>query len=195
MYKMLLKPFFDRIVALIALIILIPFFIIVSFSIKLDSKGPIFFLQERLGRNGRVFKMIKFRSMKKNSVPVGSQKVFENDIRITRVGGFIRKTSVDELPQLINILIGDMSFIGPRPPVPSFPKVFDEYNEYEKQRFLVKPGLSGLVQIRHREINDWNINIPVDVEYVLNYGFLYDMKLFFRSFVVFFKTNDIYTRK
>lgn len=195
-YKFLIKPLFDWIIAIMAVIILLPLFIVVSLAIKIDSKGPVFFIQERLGRFGRVFRIYKFRSMRQNIIiPIGSVKVLETDPRITKVGKFIRKTSIDELPQLINILKGEMSFIGPRPPVTDFPKRYDQYNDFERIRFHVKPGLSGLVQIRHREINDWEINIPVDVEYVKSYSFHYDMKLFLSSLMVFFKTDNIYTRQ
>jgi lipopolysaccharide/colanic/teichoic acid biosynthesis glycosyltransferase len=196
MYKFLLKPILDWILSLTALIILSPVFALIAIAIKVDSKGPVFFTQERLGRNGRIFRIYKFRSMNQtNVVPVGSRKVFESDTRITTVGRFIRKTSLDELPQLFNILKGEMSFIGPRPPVTTFPKHYDEYTELERVRFLVKPGISGLVQVRQREINDWDLNIPVDIEYVNNYSFLYDVRLFTRSLLIFFRTDNIYTRE
>jgi lipopolysaccharide/colanic/teichoic acid biosynthesis glycosyltransferase len=122
-------------------------------------------------------------------------KLYENDPRITKIGRFIRKTSIDELPQLLNILKGDMSFIGPRPPVPHFPKKAEDYNEVECQRFLVKPGISGLAQVRCREIHDWDINIPIDIEYVHNYSFIYDLKLFFASLFFFFKSDNIYRKE
>lgn len=196
MYKGFIKPCFDFIMALIALIVLSPLLILVSLAVIAETGRPVFFLQERLGRYGRVFRIYKFRSMVLDIViPVGSQKVYESDSRITKVGRFIRKTSIDELPQLFNILKGEMSFIGPRPPVTYFPKPYKEYSDFEKRRFLVKPGLSGLAQIRQREINDWNINIPVDVEYVDNYGFFCDAKLFLKSLLVFLKTDNIYTSK
>jgi lipopolysaccharide/colanic/teichoic acid biosynthesis glycosyltransferase len=195
-YRSCLKHIIDWLFALLALVFLSPLFLVVSIAIKLDSKGPVFFMQERLGRNGKVFKIFKFRSMVRDmAIPVGSQKIFENDPKITRVGRIIRKTSIDELPQLINIIKGEMSFIGPRPPVTTYPKLFDEYTEFEKIRFLVKPGISGLVQVRCREINDWDINIPIDIEYVQNYSFIYDMKLFLRSLLVFFRTDNIYSRE
>jgi lipopolysaccharide/colanic/teichoic acid biosynthesis glycosyltransferase len=196
MYKSFVKPFSDRLFAILGLILLLPLFLIISLAIKIDSKGPVFFRQIRLGRHGRAFNIYKFRSMThNNSVPVGSIKVFQNDPRITRVGKFIRKTSIDEMPQLINILKGEMSFIGPRPPVTDYPKRYNEYNECEKIRFKVKPGLSGLVQVRQREINDWNINIPVDIEYVKNYSFRYDLDLFLRSLTIFFRTDNIYSKE
>jgi lipopolysaccharide/colanic/teichoic acid biosynthesis glycosyltransferase len=194
MYKSIFKPIFDWIIALIALIILSPLFLVVAIFVKVDSPGPVFFIQERLGKNGSVFKFFKFRSMTINQPLKESKgtKLYENDPRITKVGRFIRKTSIDELPQLINILKGDMSFIGPRPPVTYFPKRFEDYSEFEKQRFQVKPGISGLAQVRCREIHDWDINIPIDVEYVKNYSFTFDLNLFLSSLFFFFKTDNIY---
>jgi lipopolysaccharide/colanic/teichoic acid biosynthesis glycosyltransferase len=121
-------------------------------------------------------------------------KVYENDPRITRVGQFLRKTSLDEIPQLFNIIKGEMSFIGPRPPLPYFPKKYEDYTDFEKQRFMVKPGISGLVAVRCREIFDWDIIIPIDVEYVQNYNFLYDLKLFLASLLVFFRHDNVYRK-
>lgn len=182
-------------IAIVAITVLSPVFLLISFAIKIDSRGPVFFRQERLGLNGKVFRIIKFRSMKIDmDIPVGSVKVFESDSRITKVGKFIRKTSIDELPQLINILRGEMSFIGPRPPVTYFPKKYNDYDEFEKIRFKVKPGLSGLVQVRCRESNDWEVNIPIDVEYVNNISLVYDLKLFLKSLLIFFRTDNIYSK-
>jgi lipopolysaccharide/colanic/teichoic acid biosynthesis glycosyltransferase len=195
MYSLLIKPLLDFIAALIALMILLPLFILVAVIIKIESSGPAFFVQPRLGKHGKVFKIIKFRSMiTKQQAMHRSNKLFENDPRITRVGAFIRKTSIDELPQIFNILKGEMSFIGPRPPVVHFPKKYEEYNSFEKQRFSVKPGISGLAQIRCREIHDWDINIPIDVEYVQKCSFMFDLKLFLASFMVFLRTDNIYRK-
>ncbi len=197
MYKSFFKPSMDWLVALIALILLSPLFFFIAILIKVDSSGPVFFIQERLGKDGIVFKVFKFRSMTVNQ-PLNSpqgDKLFENDPRITKIGRIIRKTSIDELPQLINILKGDMSFIGPRPPVTHFPKKFVEYSDFEKQRFQVKPGISGLAQVRCREVHDWDINIPIDVEYVNNYSFMFDLKLFLSSLFFFFKTDNIYRKE
>lgn len=195
MYKNLIKPVLDWIIAICALIILSPLFLIIAVAIKMESKGPVFFIQKRLGLNGKVFKIIKFRSLYHNSKNiVDNTPFFEKDIRITKVGGIIRKTSLDELPQIINILKGEMSFIGPRPPVEYYPKKYSEYTAFEIKRFTVKPGLSGLVQVRNREINDWGHNIPIDIEYVENQSFLQDLKIFLISFVIIFKTENIYTK-
>jgi len=195
LYKSNLKPAIDWVIALVALVILSPLLILVSLAIKLDSKGPVFFMQDRLGLHGKVYRIFKFRSMVVITSGKTDNKLYKDDPRITKVGRFIRKTSIDELPQLINILAGDMSFIGPRPPVPHFPKRIEEYNSFEYQRFLVKPGISGLAAIRCREIHDWDINIPIDVEYVKNYSFTYDAKLFLASLLAFFKTNNIYRKE
>lgn len=192
----MIKPVLDWIIAIFALIILSPVFIIIAISIKIDSKGPVFFCQKRLGLNGEVFKIVKFRSLFNNSKNiVDKNPLFEKDIRITKVGGFLRKTSLDEIPQIFNILKGEMSFIGPRPPVEYYPRKYNEYPPFEKKRFSVKPGLSGLVQVRNRENNEWDHNIPIDIEYVENQSFLFDLKIFLISLFVFFKTDNIYTKK
>lgn len=194
MYRATIKRLLDTTISFLAMLFLFPILLFIGLLIKVDSKGPVFFRQERLGKNGIVFKVIKFRSMIVNQVKGLDNKLYEDDPNITRVGRFIRKTSLDELPQIINILKGEMSFIGPRPPVTYFPKKYEDYNDFEKQRFLVKPGISGLAQVRCREIHDWDINISIDVEYVQNYSFIYDMKLFLKSLFFFFKTDNIYRK-
>jgi len=196
MYRRFIKPFIDRLLAIIAVVLLLPVFIVISIAIKLDSKGPVFFRQARLGRNGKVFYIFKFRSMVNDQSSFRKPlKIYEDDPRITFTGSIIRKTSLDELPQLFNIVRGEMSFIGPRPPLTWFPKPFEDYSEFEKQRFSVKPGLSGLAQIRCREIHDWNVKIPIDVEYVNNLSLTYDTKIFLRSLLSFFKTDNVYSKK
>jgi len=193
-YKLYLKSVLDWLIAFISLISLFPLFVLTSLLIKLDSKGPVFFIQERLGKNGRVFKLYKYRSMVVNPIKQSDIKLYENDPRITTAGRFIRKTSIDELPQLINILKGEMSFIGPRPPLVYFPKKYDEYSSFEKQRFLMKPGISGLAQVRCREEHNWEVNIPIDVEYINTFSLKNDFRLFFISLSFFFKTDNIYRR-
>jgi len=193
MYTHFFKPLFDITLALIAIVILLPVFAIVAIAIRLDSPGSALFFQNRLGKNGVVFKICKFRSMR-NDVNFKTNETLATDPRITRIGHFIRKTSLDEIPQLFNIVKGDMSFIGPRPPVPTFPKQYEEYNDFEKKRFNVKPGISGLAAIRQREVHDWNLNIPVDVEYVEKISFKMDLKLFLSSLSAFFNTRNIYSK-
>jgi len=194
MYRFFIKPLSDFVLAFIALVLFSPVFFVLAVFIKLDSSGPVFFRQDRLGKNGKVFVIFKFRSMVDCAIEKGTGlSTFEGDPRITRMGAFLRKTSLDEIPQLINILLGDMSFIGPRPPVTYFPHKIEDYNDFELRRFQVKPGISGLAAIRCREIHDWNINIPIDVEYVENISLSLDFKLFMHSLLVFFKTDNIYS--
>ena len=196
MYKNIFKPVMDFFLSVIALILLSPVFLIVGLSIKINSKGPVFFRQERLGKNGHVFRIVKFRTMVDSAIEKGTGLItFENDPRITQVGTFLRKTSLDEIPQLINIIKGEMSLIGPRPPVTYYPYKFENYNDFEKKRFQVKPGISGLAAIRCREIHDWSINIPIDVEYVEKVSFYLDTKLFIQSLMSFVKTDNIYSKK
>jgi lipopolysaccharide/colanic/teichoic acid biosynthesis glycosyltransferase len=195
MYKNYLKSLFDICLAIFAVLLLMPLFIIISLAIKIESHGPVFFIQPRLGLNGSIFRIYKFRSMVTDQSSFQkTTKVYENDPRITRVGKFLRKTSLDEIPQLFNIIKGEMSFIGPRPPLPYFPKKYEDYTDFEKQRFIVKPGISGLAGVRCREIHDWEVNIPIDVEYVQNFNFIYDLKLFLASLLVFFKPDNVYRR-
>jgi undecaprenyl phosphate N,N'-diacetylbacillosamine 1-phosphate transferase len=189
---LLFKDISDRIVAIVAFLVLLPLFFIIAFGIKIDSKGSIFYFQNRLGKNGVPFKICKFRSMR-TDINFRTTETLATDPRITNFGKLLRKTSLDELPQLINIIKGEMSFIGPRPPLLTYPKNFCEYNEFERKRFNVKPGVSGLAAIKQREIHDWNLNIPVDVEYVENISFKLDLSLFMSSLFVFFKTNNIYS--
>lgn len=195
LYVDFIKPVFDFSISIIALILLSPLFLVVAIAIKLNSPGPVFFLQERLGQNGRIFKIVKFRSMRTDLSNYKFGEVLtENNPQITRTGKFLRKTSIDEIPQLINILKGEMSFIGPRPPVTFYPKKYEEYTDFEKQRFRVKPGISGLAAIKQREINDWSKNIPIDVEYVNKLNIWLDIRLFIVSLTAFFRTDNIYTK-
>lgn len=193
-YLEFVKPAFDTTFALLALLVLSPLFLIIALAVKLDSPGEIFYKQERIGKNGKPFKIYKFRSMYvRNNYKFG-EKLSENHDSITNTGRIIRKTSMDEIPQLINIIKGEMSFIGPRPPVTFYPKKYEDYTGFEKQRFNVKPGLSGLAAIKQREINDWSKNIPIDVEYVNKVCWRLDMELFLKSLLVFFKTDNIYSK-
>lgn len=194
MYKSFIKQLTDWLIAFFTLILFLPLFFAIAIAIRVDSNGPVFFMQDRLGKNGKVFKIFKFRSMSVTQVKPKDNKLYENDPRITAVGKFIRKTSIDELPQLFNILKGEMSFIGPRPPLTYYPKKYEEYNDFERQRFRVRPGISGLAQIRCREEHDWDVNILTDIEYVKSFSFKNDLKLFLISLTFFFKTNNIYRK-
>ena len=163
--------------AIVLLTLLLPGFIIIGIVIKLDSPGKIFFSQARVGENGRVFRMLKFRTMydggKRSAVHYRSDErgdaepviKVRNDVRVTRVGKFLRKYSLDELPQLFNVLKGNMSLVGPRPPVLEEMKI---YNVYQKRRLNGKPGLTGLAQISGRTDLNFNTIVKLDIEYLQN---------------------------
>lgn len=176
------KRFLDFISSLSVLIIFSPILLIVAITIKLESKGPVIFKQERLGLNGKVFKIYKFRSM-----CLGAEKggvyLTKGDARVTKVGKFIRKINIDEFPQIINIIRGDMSIIGPRPALTYHPWPFEEYNDEQRKRFDVKPGVSGWAQINGRKEVPWNRRIEYDIEYVENLSFLFDLKILFVSII------------
>ena len=185
----ILKSIFDYIVAGISLILLLPIFIIIGILIKIYSKGPIFFKQERLGKNGKVFKIYKFRTMVDNAINLGKGlSIQKNDSRITKIGNFLRKTSLDELPQFINILRGEMSFVGPRPPVPYHPYKYENYTNQKRKRFLMRPGVTGLAQISGRNNLTWDERIEFDIKYIDKFNFFYDMKILLKTIKkVFFK--------
>ncbi|WJE46147.1 sugar transferase [Peribacillus frigoritolerans] len=174
------KRLLDIVLSLTGLIILSPILIIVAIAIKLESKGPVIFQQERLGLNGKIFKIYKFRSM-----CVGAEKsgVYETkgDARVTRVGKFIRKTSVDEFPQFVNIIKGEMSIIGPRPTLTYHPWSLEEYTKRQSKRFNVRPGVTGWAQINGRKDVPWDKRIEYDVEYVESLSFVLDIKVFFKT--------------
>lgn len=177
------KRILDFIISLILIIILFPLFILISVAIKLDSTGPVFFKQIRTGKDGKDFKLLKFRSMAKDNDIFD----FENGDRITKVGHILRKTSLDEIPQLINIIKGDMAFIGPRPWIR---ECYDYFTPYQKKRNLVKPGLTGLAQVSGRK--DLNIlkRIDIDVEYVQKFSFMLDLKIIGKTILVVFDSSD-----
>lgn len=194
MYKNYIKRILDFILSLIALIVLSPVLLIVAVLIKCTSKGTIFFLQERLGKNGKVFKIIKFRTMVMNAENIGDGlKVnSEGDSRITKIGKVLRKTSLDELPQLINVIKGDMAIVGPRPPVTYHPHKYEDYPENQIKRFDVRPGITGLAQVKYRNSASWDERIVVDCEYVKNITLAKDVKIIFQTVKKVLKTESIY---
>lgn len=176
------KRTIDFIIAGVALIVLSPFLLITAILIKLDSKGPIIFKQERLGKNGVPFKIWKFRSM-----CVGAEKQgtgvysYKGDARITKVGKIIRATSIDELPQLVNILKGDMALIGPRPALTYHPWPYEQYTEHQKHMFDVLPGVTGWAQVNGRKEVPWPERIELNVWYAKNMSLWLDLKIFFMT--------------
>lgn len=165
--------------------------LIVAFLIKLDSKGPVLFRQKRLGIHGKVFEILKFRSMVVNAEHTGSGVYSgKNDARVTRIGRILRATSIDELPQLINILKGDMSFIGPRPALTYHPWPYEEYSNHQKHMFDVRPGMTGWAQVHGRKEVPWPERIELNVWYVAHMSFYLDMKIFFITIVKVFTNAD-----
>ena len=175
----------------LALIVLSPIIIVSALLVKLTSKGPAVFRQKRLGRNGKEFTIYKLRTMFINSEHTGSGVYSDNrDPRMTRIGKLLRKTSIDELPQLINILRGDMSLIGPRPPLTYHPWVIDKYSEHQRHMFDVRPGITGWAQIHGRKDVEWNKRIELNIWYVDHVSFLLDLKILFVTFSKVFSNAD-----
>jgi len=176
MYKRFFKQIIDFIIALTALVILSPLLLIVVILLFFANKGNPFFFQNRPGKDERIFKIVKFRTM--------TNKRDENGIllpdadRLTGIGKFVRKTSFDEIPQLINVLMGDMSLIGPRPLLPEYLPIF---NERQKKRHSVRPGITGWAQVNGRNAISWNKKFEYDVWYVENLSFTLDMKILFKT--------------
>lgn len=167
-----IKRMFDFIIAIILIIIFLVPMLIIGILIKLDSKGPVFFKQERTGKYGKNFKVYKFRSMTANN----DVHDFSKQDQHTKIGNILRKLSLDELPQLINIIKGEMSFIGPRPWIPDY---YENMTEYQRHRNDVLPGITGLAQIKGRNNISILAKINYDLEYVKNYSFIQDVKIFF----------------
>ncbi|QHO68050.1 UDP-N-acetylgalactosamine-undecaprenyl-phosphate N-acetylgalactosaminephosphotransferase [Pediococcus pentosaceus] len=194
------KRMLDIVASVIGLIVLSPIFLIVSLAIKAEDRGPIFYSQVRLGKGQRPFKMYKFRSMivdadkklekllKQNEVE-GAMFKMKEDPRITRVGRFTRKHSLDELPQLLNVLAGDMSLVGPRPPLE---REVADYSEHDKQRLIVKPGCTGLWQVTARNDVDFSGMVDLDLQYIEKSGLMFDVIILFKTIGIVFKPNGAY---
>ncbi|MDO6355566.1 sugar transferase [Caloramator sp. CAR-1] len=191
--QLFIKRLFDFLLSLILLIVLSPLFLIIAILIKLDSEGEVFFRQERAGLNGKPFMIYKFRTMVKNAEKIGDgYYTGENDPRITKIGRFLRKTSLDELPQLINILKGEMSIIGPRP---TLMYQVEKYDDFQRKRLLMKPGVTGLAQVNGRNSLSWPERIKYDVYYVENWNLWMDINIFFKTFLVVLKGEGVYAEK
>ncbi|GCL70747.1 sugar transferase [Paenibacillus naphthalenovorans] len=195
------KRVMDVVLSSIGLILLLPLFILISIWIKLDDwKGPVFFKQVRIGKNGKKFVMYKFRSMVNNAEEMLSDLLSQNEVsgamfkmkddpRVTWVGKFIRKTSIDELPQLWNVLKGEMSLVGPRPPLP---REVEEYTTYDKQRLLVTPGCTGLWQVSGRSNVGFKEMVELDLKYIRERSILFDIKIILKTIFVLFGSKHAF---
>ncbi|MBS4206714.1 sugar transferase [Bacillus sp. FJAT-50079] len=200
-YYVFTKRFIDILGALTGIILLFWLFLLVAYLIKReDPRGPIFFKQVRIGKDGKEFYMYKFRSMVSNAEDLldsllqhnevsGAMFKMKDDPRITKIGKFIRKTSIDELPQLWNVLKGEMSLVGPRPPLP---REVMEYTNYDKQRLLVTPGCTGLWQVSGRNSVGFEEMVEMDLEYIRNRNMIFDVKIILQTVLVLFGSKNAY---
>lgn len=198
---LLIKRIMDIVCAMIGLMILSPLFFVIALSIKIeDPKGSVFFKQVRVGKNGREFNMYKFRSMVSNAEEMltslliynessGALFKMKQDPRVTRIGRFIRKTSIDEFPQLWNVLKGDMSLVGPRPPLP---REVEQYTNYDKQRLAVSPGCTGLWQVSGRSSLGFEDMVELDLKYIRERNLMNDLKIILKTFIIIFSSNNAY---
>lgn len=186
MYKNQIKRLFDFIIALIGLICLSPIFIVVTIGLYFANQGKPFFFQARPGLNERIFNIVKFKTMNDKKDAQGN--LLSDAERLTPIGAFVRKTSLDEIPQLINVLKGDMSLIGPRPLLPQYLPL---YNETQRKRHLVRPGITGWAQVNGRNAISWQKKFELDVWYVENLSFATDLNVFFTTFKKVFKSEGI----
>ncbi|MDO4902909.1 MAG: sugar transferase [Limosilactobacillus sp.] len=197
----IVKRLFDAVASTCAVIVLSPIFLIIAIAIKInDPKGPVFYSQTRVGKDGKLFKMYKFRSMVTNADELlaqlkeqneveGAMFKMKNDPRITKVGRFIRKYSLDELPQLINVVGGSMSIVGPRPPLTS---EVEQYTDYDKQRLMVKPGATGMWQVGGRNDVDFDEMVELDLTYIQKRSVWLDLVIMFKTVKIMFVPNGAY---
>ncbi len=195
LYRKYIKRFLDIMISLCMLLVLWPILIIIAIAVKLDSKGPAIFKQERIGKDFKTYKMYKFRSMVENAQDIGTGVYsFVGDPRVTKIGRLLRKTSLDELPQLWNIVKGDMAFVGPRSPVVGFFPKYEELNEEYKRRFSILPGITGLAQVTGRNELSWDEKVKFDniyIDKVKKYGLLYDIKIWLLTFSRVLSMKDV----
>jgi lipopolysaccharide/colanic/teichoic acid biosynthesis glycosyltransferase len=187
---LILKRIIDLVVSGIALIVLLPIFVIIGIFIKIDSRGPVFFVQKRAGKDGKIFKAYKLRTMVNNAVEMGlGYEIAKDDSRITRVGKHLR-WGIDELPQLLNVFRGEMSMVGPRP---TLPHQIEKYSEREKRRLEIKPGITGWALINGRNKLTWPERIKLDIWYIDHWSIWLDLKILFKTiWVVIFTREGVY---
>lgn len=186
MYKNYFKGLFDFTAALVGIILLSPVFILVTIGLYFSNQGKPFFFQLRPGKNGQLFKIIKFKTMNDKKDKEGN--LLSDGDRLTKIGAFVRRTSLDEIPQLLNVIKGDMSLIGPRPLLPQYLHL---YNEFQNRRHEVRPGITGWAQVNGRNAISWNTKFELDVWYVEHLSFLVDLKILFLTVKKVFVSEGI----
>lgn len=186
MYTSVIKPFFDFISAFIGLIVLSPIFLVVTVFLAIVNQGKPFFFQLRPGKNGKVFKIVKFKTM--NDKRDANGALLPDSERLTKIGSFVRKTSLDEIPQLFNVLKGEMSIIGPRPLLTTYMHL---YNDFQNRRHEVKPGITGWAQVNGRNAISWDQKFEYDVWYVDHISFFLDIRILFKTIIKVFKSEGI----
>lgn len=186
MYKLFIKRLIDIVLSLMGIIVLTPVMMIVALLIKIKLGGPVVFTQQRPGKNGKIFKMYKFRTM--TNAKDANGKLLPDEVRLTPFGKKLRSTSLDELPSLINILKGEMSIVGPRPLLVDYLPL---YNKEQARRHEMRPGLTGLAQVNGRNLLSWNERFKLDVYYIDNCSFILDVKIFLKTFYKVFKKEGI----
>ncbi len=184
----IIKRIIDITISIFVLILLFPLLLIIAVLIKITSPGPVFFIQERIGKDGKPFNLIKFRTMVAGADRLTKGVHIDNsNPYITKIGKFLRKWSIDEIPELINVLRGEMSIVGPRP---TLRYQVEKYNDFQRRRLLVKPGLTGWAQVNGRNAIPWAKRIELDVWYVDNWSLWLDIKIMFRTIGVIFKGDE-----
>lgn len=186
------KRLFDFFISFAILLLLFPLFIIVAVLIKLDSKGPIFYLQSRVGENGRVFRIYKLRTMTNKERDPNVKQTYLQDPDITRIGGLLRRFKIDELPQIWNVFIGDMSLVGPRPALPS---LYDKFGEIAKKRCEVRPGMTGWAQVNGNIYLPWEERLCLDREYVDRMSFMLDLRILVKTVAIVLFGEEKYIKK
>ena len=186
------KRLFDFFISFAILLLLFPLFIIVAVLIKLDSKGPIFYLQSRVGENGRVFRIYKLRTMTNKERDPNVKQTYLQDPDITRIGGLLRRFKIDELPQIWNVFIGDMSLVGPRPALPS---LYEKFGEIAKKRCEVRPGMTGWAQVNGNIYLPWEERLCLDREYVDRMSFMLDLRILVKTVAIVLFGVEKYIKK
>lgn len=189
---LIFKRLIDVLVSLVILLFLFPFLILVVFLIKIDSKGPIFYLQSRVGKNGHFFKVYKFRTMTNKQRDPNAKQTFLDDPDITRIGSLLRRFKIDELPQIWNVFVGDMSLVGPRPVLPS---LYEKYGNLANKRCCVRPGITGWAQVNGNIYLPWEKRLLLDSEYVDRISFMFDLRILVKTVAIVLLGEDKFIEK